>query len=280
MKKLGFVAIAVAAAAALAACGGGGGSSPAPTAAPTATATPTPTPAPTPGPVTLAYTTTFGVSSSAAAAPAALGFLAVTQTATLTAAESNYTGSFTAASSCTQVTVAPATSATGTFTMTAVAPAAAGCTITVTGSGTNKATVGSTVATPGGVVLRWFLPNYATQAPPVPQTGSPINIVGLGSQFAVVLAVSESNYVGGFPIANVTNGCNANATVAALAVSSPLPTAAPGNSVAYYTLTANTQPAATCNITAVDSYVPVAPATANPSASITVDVTSGTGVFN
>jgi len=288
MMKLGFVAIAVAAAAALAACGGGGGSSPAPaatTAAPATTPTPTPTPAPpAPGPVTLAYTTTFGVNAAASGAPPALAFLAPTQTATLTAAEANYAGSFTAVSSCTNITVAPASSATGTFTLTGAVPTGASpCTITITGATGNAVGLTSSVPTPAGVVLRWYTPQATSQAVPVPFTAGPINIVGLGLNFAPILAISEQNYIGGFAAANVVTSapCAGAATIAVKAAPTGLPTAAPGASLVYYTVTgaAGIATAANCTITATDSYVPVAPATANPSVSIGVSVTSTTGTF-
>ena len=276
MKNLGFVGIAIAALA-VSGCGGGGSSTPAAPAA-------TPTAAPTPGALAVAYSTaaTAGVSG---AAPAALAFTAPTETATLTATQANNTTGFGAASSCAQVTVTPATSTTGVFTATAVAPVTAGCTITVTGAtGTTSVAVASTVPTPGGVVLRWFTPNYATQSPPVPQAAGPINIVGLTSLFAPILQISEQNYIGGFAAANVTTpGCGTPAVPATYFASATLdtttpaglPTAAPGSSIVYYTITGQNAIVTTggCSIKAVDSFVP---ASTN---SISVEITTVTGVF-
>lgn len=276
MNKFGFVGIAIAALA-VSGCGGGT-SSPAPAPAPVPTATP-------PGAIAVAYTSTAGFSGSA---PTPMAFTAPTETATLTATEANYAGSFAATSSCPQVTVTPATSATGAFTATAAGPATSGCTITVTGAtGVAAVTLASTVPTPGGVVLRWYTPNYTTQSPPLPQSAGPINLVGLGATFASVLAISEQNYIGGFAAANVgtTAGCSGAppfATIAADAtVPTGLPTAAPGSSLVYYTVTGGAAvPTITgCTVTAKDSYVPVAPATPNPTASIGVSITTSSGVF-
>lgn len=281
MKNLGFVGIAIAALA-VSGCGGGGSSTPA---GPVATATPTtgPTAVPTPGQVTVAYTTTFGVSGSAANA-SNIAFLAPTETAAVTAAQANYTGSFAAASSCAQVTVTPATSTTGAFTVTAADAATTGCTVTFTGSTTTTGTLAATVAKPTGVALRWYLPNYLTQSPPVPQSAGPINLVGLTSLFSTVLAISENNYVGGFPAAKVvvSAGCTGFATVVAdTTTPTGLPTAAPGSSLVYYTVTGVAAVLTTggCTVTASDSYVPLAPATPNPSATIGVEITTVTGVF-
>ncbi len=276
MKNLGFAAVAIAALA-IAGCGGGGSSTP-------ATPTPAPTAAPTAGALAVAYSSaaTVGVSG---AAPAALAFTAPTETVTLTATQSGNTTGYGATSSCAQVTVTPATSTTGVFTATAVAPAAAGCTITVTGAtGTASVAIASTVPTPTGVALRWYLPNYQTQSPPVPQSAGPINLVGLTSLFATQLAISENAYVGGFPASKVvvSAGCTGFATVVADATPPPgLPTAAPGSSLVYYTVTGTAAVLTTggCTVTATDSYVPVAPATPNPSASIGVEITTVTGVW-
>ncbi len=279
MKNLGFVGLAVAALA-VTGCGGGGNATPAPTAAPTTA----PTAAPTPGQVTVAYTTTFGVTGSAANA-SNIAFLAPTQTAAVTAAQANYTGAFTAASSCAQVTVTPASSATGAFTVTAADAAAAGCTVTFTGAtGAGTGTLAATVAKPAGVVLRWYTPNYVTQLNPLPQSAGPINLVGLGSLFMATLQISEANYITGFPAAKVVTaaGCTGFATVAATTgVPTGLPTAAPGSSVVYYTVTgvAAVLPAGGCTVTATDSYVPLAPGTPNPSAAISVEITTVSGVF-
>lgn len=271
MKKLGFVGLA-AAALAVSGCRGGA-SSPASTAA-VATASPGP------GTLSVAYTDNFGVTGTA---PTALGFLAPTETATLTATQSNYTGSYAATSSCAQVTVTPATSTTGSFTATAVSPATSGCTITVTGAtGTTAATLAATVPTPAGVVMRWYAAGYQGQQVPVPQSAGPINLVGLGAIFASVLQISEANYVGGFAATNVVTsaGCTGFATAAASAPSG-LPTAAPGTSQVYYTVTGVNTILTTggCTVTATDSYVPVAPATPNPSVSIGVEITTLTGTF-
>lgn len=278
MKNLGFVGIAIAALA-VSGCGGGGSSTP-----PAVTPTTTPTAAPTPGQLTVAYTTTFGVTGSAANA-SNIAFLAPTETAAVTAAQANYTGSFTAASSCAQVTVSPATSTTGAFTVTAADAATTGCTVTFTGAtAAGTGTLAATVAKPTGVALRWYLPNYLTQSPPVPQSAGPINLVGTGLTFASVLAISENNYVGGFPSAKVvvSAGCTGFATVVP-ATSTPtgLPTAAPGTSLVYYTVTGTAAIVTTggCTVTATDSYVPLAPATPNPSAAIGVEITTVTGVF-
>jgi hypothetical protein len=274
MKKFGFVGIAIAALA-VSGCGGGS-SSPAP--APAA-ATPTPTPAP-PGPVSLTYTSTFG---AAGTAPAPLAFQAPTQTASLTATETGYTGSFTAASSCAQVTVTPASSATGAFTATAADAATTGCTITVTGAATGTpATLAATVLKPAGVVLRWYTPNYLTQSPPIPISSGPINLIGLGTLFASILQISEQNYVSGFAAANVvTTGCAGFATIAPVATPTGLPTTAPGSSMTYYTVTGvnAVTTASGCFVGASDSYVPLAPGTPNPQATIGVSITTSTGTF-
>ncbi|MGA2391968.1 MAG: hypothetical protein ABSH03_01290 [Candidatus Lustribacter sp.] len=238
-------------------------------------ATPSPTP---PGTLAVAYSSAanFGVSG---AAPAALAFTAPTETATLTATQANYTGSFGASSNCASVTVAPATSATGVFTATAVAPVATGCTITVTGAtGTTAVAIASTVPTPGGTVLRWYTPNYLTQSPPLAIAAGPINLVGLGATFASVLAISEQNYIGGFTAANIvaSAGCTGFATKTADAtVPTGLPTAAPGTSLVYYTITgvAAVNTTGGCTITATDSQT-------TPSAgSIGVSITTVTGTF-
>jgi hypothetical protein len=235
--------------------------------------------APTPGAVVLSYTSTFGASGTA---PGALPFLAPTQTASLTASEANYTGSFSAASSCAAVTVTPATSTTGAFTATAAGPAATGCTITVTGSTGITNTLAATVPTPAGVQMRWYLPNYAVTSAPVPQAASPINLVGTGATFASILAISEQNYVGGFAPAKVTTsaGCAGFATAAAATTPAGLPTAAPGSSLVYYTVTgvAAVNTAGGCTVTAADSYVPLT-GPVNASASIGVAITTVSGVF-
>jgi hypothetical protein len=283
MKNLGFVGIAIAALA-VSGCGGGGSSPAAPAPTSTATATTAPTAAPTPGQVTVAFTTTFGATGSAANA-GNIGFLAPTETAAVTAAQANYTGSFTAASSCAQVTVTPATSTTGAFTVTAADAATTGCTVTFTGNtGSGTGTLAATVAKPTGVAMRWYLPNYLTQAPPVPQSAGPINLVGVTSLFSTILAISENNYVGGFPAAKVvvSAGCTGFATVVANTTTpTGLPTAAPGTSVVYYTVTGTNAVLTTggCTVTASDSYVPLAPGTPNPSATIGVEITTVTGVF-
>lgn len=276
MKNLGFVGIAIAA---LAVTGCGGGST-----SPTVTPTTTPTAAPTPGALAVAYTSAANVGVSGAA-PAALTFTAPTETVTLTATQVNNTTGFGATSSCAQVTVTPATSTTGVFTATAVTPVTAGCTITITGAtGTTSVAIASTVPTPAGVVLRWFTPNYATQSPPVPQAAGPINIVGLTSLFAPILQISEQNYIGGFAAANVTTpGCGTPAVPATYFASATLdatpppglPTAAPGSTVVYYTITGQNAVVTTggCTIKAVDSFVP--PSTN----SISVEITTVTGVF-
>lgn len=278
MKNLGFVGIAIAALA-VSGCGGGGSSTPA-AQAPVAT---TPAPAATPGPVTVAYTTTFGVNGSAASA-SNIGFLAPTQTAAVTAAEANYTGSFTAASSCAQVTVTPATSTTGTFTVTAADAATTGCTVTFTGNtGSGTGTLAATVAKPTGVALRWYTPNYLTQSPPLPIAAGPINLVGTGATFSSILAISEANYVGGFPASKVavSTGCTGFATVVANATTpTGLATAAPGSSLVFYTVTgvAAVATAGGCTVTATDSYVPLTGPTTAP-ATIGVSITTNSGTF-
>lgn len=271
MNKLGFVGIAIAA---LAVSGCGGGASTPATPAATATSTPA-----APGTLAVAYSSAanFGVSG---AAPNPLAFTAPTETATLTATQANYSGSFGAAVStgCTAVTVAPATSTTGVFTATAVAPVTTGCTITVTGAtGTTAVAFAASVPTPGGTVLRWYTPNYATQSPPLAIAAGPINLVGLGATFASVLAISEQNYIGGFTAANiVATGCGGFATSTADAtVPTGLPTAAPGTSLVYYTITgvAAVNTTAGCTITATDSQ------TTPTAASIGVSITTVTGTF-
>jgi len=128
------------------------------------------------------------------------------------------------------VTVTPATSTTGVFTATSVAPAAAGCTVTITGAtGTTAVAVTSTVPAPGGVILRWYTPNYVTQSPPVPVTSGPINLIGLGALFASVLQISEQNYIGGFAPANVKTsaGCAGVPPFATIAANGTVPTGLP-----------------------------------------------------
>ncbi|HEV8019916.1 MAG TPA: hypothetical protein VGP41_01560 [Candidatus Lustribacter sp.] len=279
MKNLGLVGFAIAALA-VSGCGGGGSSSapaPAPTTAPTA--------APTPGQVTVAYTTTFGAAGTAANAQN-IAFLAPTQTAAVTVAQANYTGSFTAASGCAQVTVAPATS-TGAFTVTAADATAPTCTVTFTGNApASTGTLVATVPKPGGVVLRWYTPQYSQQSPPVPQAQGPINVVGLGALFAPILAISEQNYVGGFAASKIVSsaGCAGPPVFATIAANGTvpvgLPTAAPGVSLVYYTVTGVTAvlPSGGCTIGATDSYVPLT-GPANPTVSIGVEITSGSGVF-
>jgi hypothetical protein len=168
--------------------------------------------------------------------------------------------------------------------VTAADAATTGCTVTFTGSTTTTGTLAATVAKPTGVALRWYLPNYLTQSPPVPQSAGPINLVGLTSLFSTVLAISENNYVGGFPAAKVvvSAGCTGFATVVAdTTTPTGLPTAAPGSSLVYYTVTGVAAVLTTggCTVTASDSYVPLAPATPNPSATIGVEITTVTGVF-
>lgn len=270
MNKFGFVGIAIAA---LAVTGcGGGASSPAPTAA---VATPTPTP---PGTLSVTYSSAanFGVSGTA---PNPLAFTAATETATLTATQANYTGSFAASSNCAQVTVAPATSTTGVFTATAVSAVTTGCTITVTGAtGTTAAAFAATVPAAGGTVLRWYTPNYITQSPPLAIAAGPINLVGTGTTFASVLAISESAYIAGFTAANVvaSAGCTGFAT-STLDATTPtgLPTAAPGSSLVYYTITgvAAVNTTGGCTITATDSNTPPS------AASIGVSITTTSGTF-
>jgi hypothetical protein len=275
MKNLGFVGIAIAALA-VSGCGGGGSSTPAVT-----TPTTAPTAAPTPGVLAVAYSSAANVGVSGAA-PAALTFTAATETVTLTATQANNAGTYGATSSCAQVTVTPATSTTGVFTATSVAPAAAGCTVTITGAtGTTAVAVTSTVPAPGGVILRWYTPNYVTQSPPVPVTSGPINLIGLGALFASVLQISEQNYIGGFAPANVKTsaGCAGVPPFATIAangtVPTGLPTAAPGTSVIYYTVTGGAAVNTTggCTISATDSYT--TPSTAN----IGVSITTVSGVF-
>lgn len=268
MNKFGFVGIAIAA---LAVTGcGGGASSPAPTAA---VATPTPTP---PGTLSVTYSSAanFGVSGTA---PNPLAFTAATETATLTATQANYTGSFAASSNCAQVTVAPATSTTGVFTATAVSAVTTGCTITVTGAtGTTAAAFAATVPAAGGVVLRWYSANYLNFSPPVPAPPGPVNLPGTGSLFAAFLAISEQNYIGGITAANVVlSGCVPAGAVAIAPVATPtgLPTAAPGNTLVYYTVT-GTAGSTTCLITASDSQTPAS------SANVGVVVTGGSGTGN
>jgi hypothetical protein len=112
----------------------------------------------------------------------------------------------------------------------------------------------------------------------------PINIVGLTSLFAPILQISEQNYIGGFAAANVTTpGCGTPAVPATYFASATLdtttpaglPTAAPGSSVVYYTITGQNAIVTTggCSIKAVDSFVP---ASTN---SISVEITTVTGVF-
>jgi hypothetical protein len=282
MKKLGFL-VAIGLGAMLAGCGGGSSTPAAPVVTPSPTASPTPTPVPTPGPVQLAYTSSFGATATATASPAPLGFPAPTLTATLTASQANNTTGYAATSSCASVTVTPATSTSGTFTVTGAKPAATGCSITVTGvTGYPTATVAATVATPAGVQLRWYLPNYSTQSAPIPQTQNPINVIGFGATYAPILAVSEQNYVGGFTAANVTTnaGCTtAGAVTVAPATPVGLPTAAPpttsvAQSISYYTVTAASAPASTCTITATDNFAPT-----TSGVSINVLVTSASGTF-
>ncbi len=195
-------------------------------------------------------------------ATGSVGFLAPTQTATLTAAEANYAGSFTAG-----VELRAGDGRAGDLGDRGLHPHGRRCDPLRRAARSRlpaspprpRRPSHSTVAnTPGGVVLRWYTPNYQTQSPPLPQAGSPINIVGTGAVFAPILAISEQNYIGGFPAANVTAAaaCTGFATIVANAtVPTGLPTAAPGTSLVYYTVTGVagiTQPAAACTITAKD----------------------------
>jgi len=201
----------------------------------------------------------------------------------VTVAQANYTGSFTAASSCAQVTVTPATSTTGAFTVTAADAATTGCTLTFTGSTATTGTLAATVAKPTGVALRWYTPNYLTQSPPLPIAAGPINLVGTGATFSSILAISEANYVGGFPAAKVavSAGCTGFATVVANATTpAGLATAAPGSSLVFYTVTGVAAVATVggCTVTATDSYVPLSGPT-NPPVSIGVSITTNSGMF-
>ena len=283
MKNLGFAAVAVAALA-IAGCGGGGTSTPAVTS--TTSPTTAPTVAPTPGPSHRGLYDHLRRERLGGERQQYPPFWRRRKRRPSRWPRSNYTGSFAAASSCAQVTVTPATSTTGAFTVTAADAAAAGCTVTFTGNATSTGTLAATVARPSGVALRWYLPNYLTQSPPVPQSAGPINLVGLGSVFATVLAISENNYVGGFPAAKVAISAWAapgSATLAVANTTTPtgLPTAAPGTSLVYYTVTGAATVLTTggCTVTATDSYVPLAPGTPNPSVAIGVEITTVTGVF-
>jgi hypothetical protein len=138
-------------------------------------------------------------------------------------------------------------------------------------------------------VLRWYLVNYITQSPPVPQAASPINILLLGAPY--YLAISEQNYLGGFTAANITPsaGCTAAtpATSVAVAAATPamLPTAAPATttlaqSLVYESVTAGASIAlplpSACTITVTDNYHPLAGPSSSP-ASISVQVTAASG---
>lgn len=293
MKHLAQVAFAVSiTAAALGGCGGSTSSTPS---TPQTVTTPSPSPAaptplPSPGPVTLAYTSSFGATSAATAAPPTLTFPAPTLSATLTASQANYAGAFSAASNCGPVNVTTLPSAVATqFTLNAAdATRTTSCTITVTGGAGLTATLNATVAAPAGVVLRWYTPQAVVSNVPIPQTAGPIDLVGLGSNYQAYLAISEQNYVQGFPAATTVN-CAPNVTVTADATTpTGLPTPSPAtptsaSSLAYYTVLAPTSDvlplAATCVITAQDSYVPTSPASTptNSPQSISVQVTGNSG---
>jgi hypothetical protein len=287
MRRYGLMVVL--SALSLAACGGGGGSTPAPvtpaatatptatpaptgTPAPTPTPTPTPSPTPTPGPVMLTYASSFANSTTPSNNPPSLSFQAEGQTATVTAAEFNFAGAYTATSSCAAVTVA----GTNPFTLTAKAAAASGCTLTVHGFSAQTATVGATVAPPGGTQIRWVGPGYQNQAPPVPLLAGPINLVGVGALFAATLVVSETGYIGTFTTPVPSAGCGASLAVTASA-GTGLPASTAGNATAFYTVTASgviTPPIAGCTISTGDvTAVPFS------TSQIGVVVTTGSGSF-
>lgn len=290
MRRYGLVVVL--SALSLAACGGGNSSpppvpaptatpgttapptaTPLPSATPTPTATPTvtPTPTPTPGAVLLTYASSFANNSTPSNNPPSITFQAESQTATVTATEFNYSGPFTASSSCAAVTVA----GTNPFTVTAKTAAASGCTITVGGFSTLTATVGATVAPPGGTQIRWVGPGYQNQAPPVPLLAGPVNIVGTGPLFAPTLVVSESGYIGTFSTPVVGAGCGGNLAVAASA-GTGLPAPAPGSQTTFYTVTASAAIPSSAGCTISTGDVTAVPPSA---AQIGVVVTTGSGSF-
>src|SRR5471032_2142227 len=281
MKQIGTLAIAAALAMMVTGCGGGGNTTPAAVA--TAATAPTATPVPAPGPVTLSWTGTTlftGTSGAASATPIALAFQAPTQKATLTATEANFAGTFTAVVSagCPQITIAAGATA-GTFVVTAADATVAACTITVTGATGQTATLSTTVPKPGGVSLRWYSPNFAVQANPQPFANTPINLVGLGATFGVLLVASEANFVGTISAPTLSAGCTGNVTSAALAAApASITGAVPGSVAFYYTVSAAAVPAAACTLTFQDNYVPLAGPTPAP-VPIGVSVTTAGGTF-
>jgi len=283
MKQIGTLAIAAALAMMVTGCGGGGNTTPSAVATATPTPAPTATPVPAPGPVTLSWTGTTlftGTSGAASAMPIALAFQAPTQKATLTATEANFGGTFTAVVSagCPQITIA-AGAAAGTFVVTAADATVAACTITVTGATGQTATLSTTVPKPGGVSLRWYSPNFAVQANPQPFANTPINLVGLGSTFGVLLVASEANFVGTISAPTLSAGCTGNVTSAALAAApASITGAVPGSVAFYYTVSAAAVPAAACTLTFVDNYVNLLGLTPAP-VTIGVSVTTAGGTF-
>ena len=219
----------------------------------------------------LTYASSFANSTTPSNNPPSLGFQAEKQTATVTASEFNYAGAFTATSSCAAVSVA----GTNPFTLTASAAATSSCTLTVHGFSALTATVGATVAPPGGTQTRWVGPGYQNQAPPIPLLSGPINIVGTGPLFAATLVVSETGYIGTFTTPVASPACGGNLTIAASA-GTGLPAPAPGSATAYYSVIASGAIAsgAGCVISTND-------VTAVPSSNsqIGVVVTTGSGSF-
>jgi hypothetical protein len=279
MRRYGLMVVL--SALSLAACGGGSSTPPSvtpaatatpiATPAPTATPGPTATPTPAPGAVLLTYASSFANSTTPSNSPPSLGFQAETQTATVTASEPNYAGAYTGTSSCAAVTVA----GTNPFTLTAKTAAASGCTLTVHGFSALTATVGATVAPPGGTQIRWVGPGYQNQAAPIALIAGPVNIVGTGSLFAATLVVSETGYLGSFTTPVVSAGCGGNLAVATSA-GTGLPAPASGNSTAFYSVTASGAIASGAGCTISTGDVTAVP----PSVSqIGVVVTTGSGSF-
>ena len=126
----------------------------------------------------------------------------------------------------------------------------------------------------GHALVRGQLPTFS---PPVPAPPGPVNLPGTGPLFAAYLAISEQNYIGGITAGNVVlSACVPAGAVVIAPVAAPtmLPTAAPGNTLLYYSVT-GAAGSTTCLITATDSQTPTA-----SSANVGVVVTGGSGTGN
>jgi len=150
----------------------------------------------------------------------------------------------------------------------------------VTGSSHASAGAASaTVPTPGGVQLRWYTPqSLSTSSNPLPISSNPINIIGLGSTYDAILAVSETNFLGTITQLAPSAACTGAVTATAYTTASPapavLPTAAPDTTLTYYDVDAIAVVASGCTLSYQDNYVSSSGSTPAP-VTINVVVTSG-----